>query len=86
VDQRSRELVRQFLAWVAAAPRTYDDVIGVWRSTCPRLSILEDALDDGMIRFDRGVVRITDDGAALLRDQRAQHAGAPPERAPRAPV
>ena len=79
MDERSRELSRQFLSWVAAAPRTYDDVIENWRSTCPRLSIWEDALNDGLIRFAADVVTITTDGTALLRNV---DDAKPPDRSP----
>jgi hypothetical protein len=45
-------LTLQFLAWVAEAPRTYADAMEAWRSTCPRLSIWEDAILDRLIEFD----------------------------------
>ena len=45
-------LTLQFLAWVAESPRTYADAMEAWRSTCPRLSIWEDAILDGLVEFD----------------------------------
>jgi hypothetical protein len=45
-------LTLQFLAWVAEAPRTYADAMEAWRSTCPRLSIWEDAILEGLVAFD----------------------------------
>ena len=36
-------LTEQFLAWVADRPRTYAEAMEAWRSSCPRLSIWEDA-------------------------------------------
>ena len=47
-------LALQFLAWVAAAPRTYADVMDAWRSTCPRQSVWEDTLIDGLVEFGPG--------------------------------
>ena len=47
-------LTLQFLAWVAEGPRTYADAMEAWRSTCPRLSIWEDAILDGLIEFSAG--------------------------------
>ena len=41
----------QFLAWVANRPRSFADVREAWRSTCPRLSTWEDALNDHLVRF-----------------------------------
>jgi len=37
-----------------------------WQSSCPRLSIWEDALADGLVRFEHGIVVLTDAGRAML--------------------
>lgn len=42
-------LLRQFLAWVAAQPRSYGATMDAWRTSCPRLSIWEDATADGLV-------------------------------------
>jgi hypothetical protein len=34
----------QFLAWIAAQPRTYAEMMIAWRISCPRLSAWEDAI------------------------------------------
>jgi hypothetical protein len=46
-------LTQQFLAWVAEAPRSYADA-EAWRRSCPHLSIWEDAISDGLVRFVQG--------------------------------
>jgi hypothetical protein len=46
-------LTQQFLAWVAEAPRSYADA-EAWRRSCPHLSIWEDAISDGLVRFENG--------------------------------
>ena len=46
-------LTQQFLAWVAEAPRSYADA-EAWRRSCPHLSIWEDAISDGLVRFQNG--------------------------------
>lgn len=51
-------LALQFLAWVAAAPRTHADVMDAWRSTCPRQSVWEDTLIDGLVAFETDTRRI----------------------------
>jgi hypothetical protein len=63
----------EFLSWLASRPRTYEETIAAWRTNCPRLSIWEDALADGLIRVVRsanghrpGVV-LTPRGNAALR-------------------
>jgi hypothetical protein len=47
-------LTLQFLAWVAARPRSYAETMEAWRSTCPRMSIWEDALGDGLVALECG--------------------------------
>jgi hypothetical protein len=53
-------LTQQFLLWVAEAPRTYSDA-EAWRKSCPHLSVWEDAISDGLVRFENG---------ATMRDSR----------------
>ena len=50
----ARALTQQFLAWVAEAPRSYSDA-EAWRRSCPHLSIWEDAIANGLIRFENGI-------------------------------
>jgi hypothetical protein len=50
----STALTLQFLAWVADGPRTYGEAMDAWRSTCPRLSIWEDAVRDGLVCLEDG--------------------------------
>jgi hypothetical protein len=46
-------LTQQFLAWIEEAPRSYADA-EAWRRSCPHLSIWEDAISDGLVRFENG--------------------------------
>jgi len=62
----SHALTLQFLAWVSAAERRRADVMDTWQSSCPRLSIWEDAVADGLVRFEGGHVALTAAGRALL--------------------
>jgi hypothetical protein len=55
-------LTQQFLAWVDEAPRCYADADS-WRRSCPHLSIWEDAISDGLVRFENAGTR---DGARLM--------------------
>jgi hypothetical protein len=43
----------EFLTWLAARPRTYSDTIDAWHTHCPRLSIWEDAVIDGLVKVQR---------------------------------
>jgi hypothetical protein len=56
----------EFLAWVARGERTYGEVRQAWRSTCPRLTAWEDALDQGLVAFAREEARTSDATPVLL--------------------
>jgi len=65
-------LMREFLAWVASRRRTYPEAMEAWRSSCPRLTVWEDALIDGLIQVEGGgplrqsEVTLTPRGRAVL--------------------
>jgi hypothetical protein len=46
------DLQHQLLQWIASQPRTYGETMDAWRSTCPRLTIWEDALREGFIEIE----------------------------------
>jgi len=67
--RQNAALTRQLLEWVAAAPHTYAEALEVWRSSCPRHTIWEDALGAGLIDCEAGIpgrLRLTQAGCALL--------------------
>lgn len=45
----SAGLLAQFLAWIAQRPRTYAETMDSWRTSCPRISVWEDALLEGLV-------------------------------------
>jgi hypothetical protein len=47
-------LMEQFLTWVSGAPRTYGEAMEAWRTNCPRMTVWEDAVSDGLVRVERG--------------------------------
>ena len=53
MSQSANLLMLQFLEWVADRRRTYDEAMNAWQSTCPRHTIWEDALIDGLIQVNR---------------------------------
>ena len=66
-------LVLDLVEWVAREPRLYSEVIEAWRTSCPRLTIWEDAVDRGYVARQPvaglGVrVAITEGGAKFLRE------------------
>jgi len=61
----------QFLAWVAERERTYAETMEGWRTSCPRLSVWEDATLDGLVRLEAAagggtLVRLSVCGRAAL--------------------
>jgi hypothetical protein len=67
-------LVLDLVEWVASGQRSYDEVMGAWRTSCPRLTVWEDANDRGLVakQYLNGqiVVRVTSSGLALLERRR----------------
>jgi hypothetical protein len=59
-------LTLQFLAWVDEHPRTYGDAMDRWRTSCPRLSIWEDAILDGLVQIDNGPGKARNEAAVSL--------------------
>ena len=42
-------LILDFLEWIADEPRPYAEVLEAWRTSCPRLTVWEDASDRGYV-------------------------------------
>jgi hypothetical protein len=66
-------LVLDLVEWVAKEPRPYADVIDAWRTSCPRLTVWEEAVDRGFLVREstngRGtIVVVTTLGHGFLRD------------------
>jgi hypothetical protein len=62
----------EFLTWISIRLRTYAETMEAWRSTCPRNTVWEDALIDGLIQIESGgamnqsEVTLTPRGRAML--------------------
>ncbi|MDE5457807.1 hypothetical protein GWE18_34345 [Bradyrhizobium sp. CSA112] len=66
-------LVLDFVEWIAREPRYYAEVVAVWRTSCPRLTIWEDASDRGYVARETIagtglMVTVTASGEQLLRE------------------
>ena len=65
-------LILELLVWLAARPRTYEQTMDAWRTSCPRNPVWEDATTDGLIEVLPGpgvssaAVRLTASGWAVL--------------------
>ena len=73
----SDALVLDFVEWIAASPRRYCDVMDAWKTSCPRLTIWEDAIDQGLVqrcRIDGELsIEATGAGRDLLARTREQN-------------
>ncbi len=72
MDNAIEPLILDLVEWVAETPKPYADVMDAWRTSCPRLTVWEDALDRGLVsRVARGgggfEVAATKAGIAALR-------------------
>ena len=43
------QLVFDLVEWVAKEPRTYAEMLDAWRTSCPRLTVWEDAIERGLV-------------------------------------
>lgn len=67
-------LITDLVEWVAKEPRSYDEVMDAWRTSCPRLTVWEDAVDRGLVQREATaahgiIVKVTNRG----RDYLAEH-------------
>jgi D-3-phosphoglycerate dehydrogenase len=67
-------LVCDLVEWVGRQERTYQEVMGAWRTSCPRLPVWEDATEHGLVETllsnGRLMVRATPAGRAFLEERR----------------
>ena len=85
VSDTTEVLVLDLLEWIGPSPRPYGEVLDAWRTSCPRLTIWEDANDRGFIacHFEPGRGRLVSVSAAGLRHLRTTGASSALLRAAR---
>ena len=72
MNAAAKGVMLQFLSWLSIRPRTYGEAMETWKSSCPRYTVWEDALADGLIEVAKSeVVRtarvtLTDRGKLML--------------------
>ena len=69
-------LILDLLEWIGPDPRPYTEVMDAWRTSCPRLTVWEDASDRGLVErcYDQvcgSLVHVTAEGRALLARHRS---------------
>lgn len=69
MTEPTRALTLQLLEWISDHPRTYAEVLDAWRTTCPQLSIWEDACIDGLIDCEPSsqIVSVSPKGKEILQ-------------------
>jgi hypothetical protein len=75
VSDTVETLILDLLEWVGPNPRPYAEVLDVWRTSCPRLPVWEEATDRGFIARHRApgggaLVSVSLAGADHLRKHR----------------
>ncbi len=58
---------RQLLEWLEESERSYAETVDVWRSSCPRLTVWEDAVADKLVAVRNGSVVVTPQGLELIQ-------------------
>ncbi len=76
--QNIKPLILDLVEWVEKEPRAYAEVMDVWKTSCPRLTVWEDAVDKGFLirkHDDHGQrVLVTPAGRDFLKaNNRAHH-------------
>ena len=75
MDTIVEALIVDLLLWLEIRERSYADVIEVWRTSCPKLTVWEDANDRKLVVTEhvggRELVRITSAGSEFLEERRA---------------
>jgi hypothetical protein len=74
MDRSHDALTQQMLHWIAQGTHSYAEVLDTWKSSCPRLTIWEDACADGLVDAApgmSGVVSLTEKGKRFLSEGHA---------------
>ena len=90
MSDETRSLILDLVEWIAKQPRPYSEVMEAWRTSCPRLTIWEDAVDQGLVvrRNTDGAgpyVSATEAGLTLLRAEGRLPASSPPPQSDNPP-
>ncbi len=71
-------LVFDLVEWVAKEPRSYAEILDAWRTSCPRLTVWEDAIERKLVMRQptegRGtIVIVTEAGRRYLSARRRRN-------------
>lgn len=76
MEETLTPLVLDFLEWLNTQSRPYDTVMEAWRTSCPRLTVWETALEEGFVRRRHTAgepmwIDLTDKGKGFLQAGRS---------------
>ena len=68
----NKALVLDLVEWIAQQPRAYEKAMDAWKTSCPRLTVWEDAVDAGFLKVSfvgehKRQVETTTSGQDFLR-------------------
>jgi hypothetical protein len=76
MSETVENLILDLIEWVARTEHTYQETFDAWRTSCPRLTVWEDATERGLLECSmvsgRALMRPTLAGLCLLRERRPQ--------------
>jgi hypothetical protein len=72
MSQSLDPLILDLVEFVAREPRSYAEVMDAWRTSCPRLTVWEDAVERGLLERAQGGVVVTPAGRAFLAAHRSR--------------
>ena len=72
MPMENESLILDLLEGVASTPKSYEDVMNAWRTSCPRLTIWEDTLDAGYLKVLNKEVHVTAGGLEFLSARRGR--------------
>jgi hypothetical protein len=72
MENSVQALIVDLLEWIGPTPRLYAEVQDVWRTSCPKLPVWEDAVDAGLLDswFEPGrgrYIAVSASGLAMLQ-------------------
>ena len=74
LDNPTEVLILALLEWLDARERTYEEVMEVWHTSCPRLPVWEEVTNRGFVTHEllngSEVIQLTSSGRAVLRKHR----------------
>lgn len=60
-------LILDLVEWVAREKGSHADLMESWRTSCPRLTVWEDAIEHGYLARQGRLIAVTAKGWALLK-------------------